>query len=56
MKNIPRQHLEELIEQWEETASLYREERMYAAVIATIDCIRELQKIVDGDMTPIERL
>ena len=57
MKDIPRQHLEELIEQWKETARLYRTRMdMDGEYFSTIECITELIQNMDNDLSPIAKI
>ena len=47
-------NLNELINQWKETAKEIREIDKSAAV-AYLECITELQEILNGDLSPIEK-
>ena len=55
MKDIPRPHLDALLMKWRKDASSYYNRGGWLEC-ATRFCIEELQKIMDGDLSPIERL
>jgi len=48
-------HLHQLLSQWQETAKLYETApEMHAAANGYRECIEELEKILAGDLSPIE--
>lgn len=55
-KDMLREHLKELIEQWESTAYLYSTQHdMKAAASGYYECISELKEILNGDLSAIEK-
>ena len=55
-EQVKAKHLFDLIEQWEETVSLYKTDlSMRKIALGYIECIAELKQIVNGDLSAIEK-